>query len=185
MAWGCARVISPASDLGRYQERENMVRTRSVLIAVVALGLGAGGCKKKEEAAKGAENKTTEKGGEVTKAAPSGGVIAGADDLSLLPADSEIVMGLNFAQLQQSALWKQFAPKLMEKAAGGLAEFKAACGFDPIEQIKSVSLGMKGVDSGGKTPEGAVVIHGLDKAKSMACIDKAKAEAAKKGSDIT
>ena len=99
-----------------------MVRTRSVLIAVVALGLGAGACKKKEEAAKGgAADKMTEKGGEVTKAAPSGGVIAGADDLSLLPADSEIVMGLNFAQLQQSALWKQFAPKLMEKAAGGLA----------------------------------------------------------------
>ncbi|HEX5063596.1 MAG TPA: hypothetical protein VFV99_29665 [Kofleriaceae bacterium] len=162
-----------------------MVRTRSVLIAVVALGLGAGACKKKEEAKGGAPaDKTTEKGGEITKAAPSGGVIAGADDLSLLPADSEIVMGLNFAQLQQSALWKQFAPKLMEKAASGLAEFKAACGFDPIEQIKSVSLGMKGVD-GGKTPEGAVVIHGLDKGKSMACIDKAKAEAAKKGSDIT
>jgi len=163
-----------------------MVRTRSVLIAVVALGLGVGACKKKEEAKGGAPaDKTTEqKVGDITKAAPSGGVIAGADDLSLLPADSEIVMGLNFAQLQQSALWKQFAPKLMEKAASGLAEFKAACGFDPIEQIKSVSLGMKGVD-GGKTPEGAVVIHGLDKGKSMACLDKAKAEAAKKGSDIT
>lgn len=164
-----------------------MVRTRSLLIAVVALGLGAGACKKKEEnKAAGADKTTEQKVGDnpVTKAAPSGGVIAGADDLSLLPADSEMVMGLNFAQLQQSALWKQFAPKLMEKAASGLAEFKAACGFDPIEQIKSVSLGMKGLD-GGKQPDGAVVIHGLDKAKSMACLDKAKAEAAKNGSEIT
>ena len=65
--------------------------------------------------------------------------VAAGDDLSLLPADSEMVMGLNFAQLQQSALWKQFAPKLMEKAAGGIAEFKAACGFDPMEAIKSIS----------------------------------------------
>jgi hypothetical protein len=74
----------------------------------------------------------------------------------------------------------------MEKAASGLAEFKAACGFDPIEQIKSVSIGMKNIDAGGgKTPDGAIVIHGLDKGKSMACLEKAKAEVAKKGSDIT
>ena len=163
-----------------------MVRTRSFLIAAAVLALGVGACKKKDEAKGGAPaDKTAEKAGDsVTKPAPSGGVIAGADDLSLLPADSEMVLGLNFAQLQQSALWKQYSPKLMEKAASGLAEFKAACGFDPIEQIKSVSIGMKGVDQG-KTPDGAIVIHGLDKGKSMACLEKAKAEAAKKGSDIT
>jgi hypothetical protein len=161
-----------------------MVRTRSLLVAVVALGLGAGACKKKEE--KKGEATTAEKAGEnpVTKGVGGAALAAGADDLSLLPADSEMVMGLNFAQLQQSALWKQFAPKLMEKAASGLAEFKAACGFDPMEKVKSVSIGMKGLD-GGKTPDGAVVIHGLDKAQSMACLDKAKAEAAKSGSEIT
>ena len=67
-----------------------MVRTRSVLIAAVALlGLGAGACKKKEEG-KAAEKTTEQKAGEnpVTKGAPSGAVIAGADDLALLPADS-------------------------------------------------------------------------------------------------
>jgi hypothetical protein len=71
----------------------------------------------------------------------------------------------------------------MEKAAGSLAEFKAACGFDPLEAIKSVSLGMKGL--GGNQPDGSIVVHGLDKGKSMACLDKAKAEAAKKGTEIT
>ncbi|HEY5951909.1 MAG TPA: hypothetical protein VIV40_40715 [Kofleriaceae bacterium] len=163
-----------------------MVRTRSLFIAVAVLGLGVGACKKKDEnKAAGADKTAEQKIGDnpVTKGAPSGAMIQGANDLALLPADSEMVMGLNFAQLQQSALWKQFSPKLMEKAASGLAEFKAACGFDPIEQIKSVSLGMKGL--GGNTPDGAVVIHGLDKGKSMACLDKAKVEAAKKGSDIT
>src|SRR5262245_53012220 len=42
---------------------------------------------------------------------------------------------------------------------------------------------MKGL--GGSTPDGAIVIHVLDKGKSRACLDKAKAEAAKKGSEIT
>ena len=155
-----------------------MVRTRSLLVAVAALGLGAGACKKKEEEKKG-DTATTEK---ATEKGPTG-MAVGGDDLSLLPADSEMVMGLNFAQLQQSALWKQFSPKLMEKMAGGLAEFKAACGFDPMEAVKTVSIGMKGI--GGANTEGALVIHGPDKAKSTGCLDKAKAEAAKKGTDIT
>ena len=45
-----------------------MVRTRSGwLVAVVALGLSAGACKKKEEKAAGTtENKTTEKAGEIS-----------------------------------------------------------------------------------------------------------------------
>ncbi len=161
-----------------------MVRTRSVLIAVVALGLGAGACKKKEEnKAAGADKAAAGETAAASGGAASGGTVAAGDDLSLLPADSEMVMGLNFAQLQQSALWKQFSPKLMEKAAEGLTKFKAACGFDPFEKVKSVSLGMKGFE--GNQPDGAVVIHGLEKAQTMACLEKAKAEAAKHGTDIT
>jgi hypothetical protein len=167
-----------------------MVRTRSGwLVALVALGLGAGACKKKEE------NKAAQPGSPTTQtetaggaATPTGGPVAtatavGSDDLSLLPADSEMVMGLNFAQLQQSALWKQYSPLFMAKVSSGLADFKTACGFDPMEAIKSVSMGMKGL--GGDTPDGIVVIHGPDKGKVTACIDKAKAEAAKSGSEIT
>ena len=160
-----------------------MVRTRSLLVAVAALGLGAFGCKKKEE------KKAEPTAGSATAPAtpekpPAPAVqIVGGEDLALLPADSEMVMGLNFAQLKQSALWKQFSPKLMEKISGGLADFKAACGFDPIDAIQTVSLGMKGL--GGDSPDGALVIHGPDKTKSMACIDKAKAEAKKKGSEVT
>jgi hypothetical protein len=162
-----------------------MLRTRKGwLVAVVAFGLGAGACKKDDKKAGPAgtaESTTTTEdkpGDKPALALPA----AAGDDLSLLPADSEMVMGLNFAQLQQSALWKQFAPKLMDKVSGGLAEFKEACGFDPIVAISSVSLGMKGLD--GDNPAGAFVIHGLDKGKVMSCLDKAKVEAAKKGSDL-
>ncbi len=163
-----------------------MVRTRSWLIAAVALGLGAGACKKNEDkkSDNAAADKATEQG-PLSKAAGAGAALAGADDLSLLPADSDVVVGLNFAQLQQSALWKQFASKLIEKNASELAEFKAVCGFDPMESFKSMSIGLKGVD-GGKTPDGAIVIHGPDKAKSMACLTgKGKEELQKKGTEVT
>ncbi|HUS30451.1 MAG TPA: hypothetical protein VMZ53_18205 [Kofleriaceae bacterium] len=165
-----------------------MVRIRvGLLVAVAALGLGVGGCKKndakKDETAAG--KATT--GSATTTATPTGGgalvAPAGSDDLSLLPADSEMVLGLNFAQLQQSALWKQFSPKLMEKMEKGLNDFKTACGFDPMAAVKTVSMGLKGI--GADQPDGTIVVHGLDKAKSMACLDKAKTEAAKQGSEIT
>lgn len=164
-----------------------MVRTRSGwLVAVVALGLGVGACKKKEEKKaepSAAETKTDKPAGvaeSVAKPTGAAALVAG-DDLALLPADSEIVIGLNFAQLQQSALWKQFSPKLMEKAASGLAEFKAACGFDPLEAIKSLSAGMK---TAGDNADGIVVVHGPDKGKVTACLPKAKEEAAKKGGEV-
>ena len=165
-----------------------MLRIRTgLLVALVALAA----CKKSDDSKGGTPataDKTSEKPAGDKPAAPpaaAGGAISGqmGDDLSLLPVDSEVVLGLNFAQLQQSALWKQFAPKLMDKMSKGLADFKAACGFDPLDAFKSVALGMKGL--GGSTPDGAVVIHGPDKAKVMGCMDKAKAEAAKNGSEVT
>ncbi len=161
-----------------------MVRTRSFLVAVVALGLSASACKKKEEkkdTAAGDQSKPGEN--PVTKPAAAGAMIQGAEDLAMLPGDSELVLGLNFAQLQKSDLWKQFSPKLMEKAAGDLAEFKAMCGFDPFEKFKSVSIGLKNVD-GGK-PDGAMVVHGLEKGQTLACLEKGKAEMAKKGTEVT
>jgi hypothetical protein len=162
-----------------------MVRTRTFLVAVLALGalnLGAG-CKKKDENKAG--DKTTGAPGQnpVTQPAAGGAMIKGGEDLALLPSDSELVIGLNFAQLQKSALWKQFSPAIMAKAASGLADFKAMCGFDPFEKFKSVSVGLKGLE--GKAPDGAVVIHGLEKAQTMACLDKGKAELAKKGTEVT
>jgi len=169
-----------------------MVRMRSGwLVAVALVGLTASACKKDENKDKPAE-KTADKQPEKApdkpadpKPAPAAiAPNANGDDLTLLPVDSEMVMGLNFAQLQQSALWKEYAPKFMDKAAPSLAKFKAACGFDPMDALKSVSLGMKNL--GGGKPEGVVVIHGLEKGKVMgSCLDKAKEHAAKEGTTIS
>src|SRR5262245_27627147 len=135
-----------------------MVRIRKGwLVAMAVVGLGTAACKKNEDkksADQPAADKTADK-----KAEPGGSPASApsdGEDLSLLPADSEVVLGLNFAQLQQSALWKQFSPKLMEKMCKELADFKSACGFDIMTAFQSMSIGLKGL--GGK-PEGAIVVH--------------------------
>lgn len=164
-----------------------MVRFRNTwLVAVVALGLGGAACKKNDDAKK--DDKAGDKSGPAgDKAGGGGGTTisdSNAGDLSLLPVDSEMVIGLNIAQLQQSALWKQFSPKIMDKVAGNLAEFKADCGFDPLDAVKSIAIGMKNMGGGGE-PDGAIVIHGPDKAKILACVDKEKDKAKAKGTEMS
>jgi hypothetical protein len=64
-----------------------------------------------------------------------------------------------------------------------LAELKTRCGIDPLASIQRVSAGVKGFGSGAK-PEGVIVVHGLDKDKTLACVDaeaKAKADVSRDG----
>jgi hypothetical protein len=151
-----------------------MVRIRhGRLVAVIGLALAlVVACKKDDNTA---GDKTGDKSG-------AGG--AAADDLSLLPVDSNVVVGVNFAQVQQSPLWKQFVePRMMTGEAGRkLAEFKDKCGFDAMAAIKTISAGVK---TGGGKPEGTVVVHGLEKAKTWACLDKGKDDIAKEGGEYT
>jgi hypothetical protein len=164
------------------------------LVAALALGFSVGACKKDEKKTDGTGSATTtaptsndkvaeKPAGQTAPAMP--GVNANADDLSLLPVDSEIVMGLNFAQLQQSSLWKQFVEPQMMKGdtQQKMAEFKAKCGFDPMSAVQSLSIGLKNVGGAG-APDGVIVVHGTDKTKVMACLDKMKDEAQKDGSTI-
>ncbi|MFN0250455.1 MAG: hypothetical protein ACKV2T_26480 [Kofleriaceae bacterium] len=174
--------------------------TKSWMVAalVLAAGIGAAACKKDEKKPEGgaatgsAAPTTAEKKAPADKvASPAVAVtkaMANGDDLSLIPSDSEIVMGLNFAQLQKSSLWKKFVePQLVKPDfQTKLASFKDQCGFDPMTSIQSLSLGMKNVGAKGKdTPDGVVVIHGLDKAKTTACLTKMKAEIEKDGTKLT
>jgi hypothetical protein len=168
-----------------------MVRIRSgLVVALVASGLVATACKKSEDKGTPSADKTAEsKGGAAAGDKPgatAGGGIAGAvgDDLSLLPVDSEAVVGINFAQLSQSGLWKQFvAPKL--STAPGVDKFKALCGFDPMQSLTSIAFGFKNIGGSG-TPTGVVVVHGYDKSKAMTCFDKdGISEVEKDGSKVT
>jgi hypothetical protein len=162
-----------------------MVRTSGWLVAVLALGLGVTACKKNDDKGAASADKTTDKGGSPAASDKPGVAGALGDDLSLLPADSELVLGINFGQVQGSALWKQFvAPKLATADLSGIQKFKALCGFDPLESLKSVAVGLKGV--GGDSPVGAFVVHGFDKTKSMSCFDKeGVSDVEKDGSKVT
>jgi len=114
----------------------------------------------------------------------AGGSSAGGDDLALLPKDSDIVLGLDVGQLQKSTLWKKFVePKMMKgDASEKINEFKTRCGFDPTTAVSSVTIGLK---FAGTEPDGVFVVHGLDKAKSIACLDKWKPDMEKEGVTVT
>lgn len=169
-----------------------MVRIRQGwLVAALALSVTAAACKKKEEnkpaaPANGSAQPTTAEKGTDKTPTPAPAPAAGAsDDLSLLPVDSEVVMGLNFAQLQKSVLWKKIVePQLMKSdVQQKLGKFKDTCGFDPFAAVQSISMGLKGV--GADKPDGVIVVHGPEKGKVLPCLDKVKAEAEKEGTTVT
>ncbi len=88
-------------------------------------------------------------------------------DLALLPEDSEIVLGLDVAQLRTSDVWQRFvAPKLADDA--GLREVNRTCGIDPVGDIVSVVVGVKGIKADGIS--GTLVVHGLDKTRTLNCL---------------
>jgi hypothetical protein len=139
-----------------------------VLLAVGSVAVAA--CKKDEKS----DSPTGVKSAEV----------ASGDDLSLLPADSELVLGVNAGQLTQSALWKQlFEAVRAQKKLGKLDDFVAKCGYDPTTSVKTVAAGVKGFD--GNSPDGVIVVHGLDKTKTLSCMDKMKPEMAEHGTEVT
>jgi len=159
-----------------------MVRIRGWLVAgVLSVGLVAA-CKKDEPAAGTSAGDTAKKVDPTQVEQPSPGPTAkikssaNVSDLALLPVDAELVMGVNFAQVQQSALWKQFVEPMLLKGdvAAKLGELEAKCGFDPMTAVKSLSVGVRGL--GTATLDGVAVVHGIEKAQLVTCLDKVKAD---------
>lgn len=151
-----------------------MVRIRqrwSLVLLGLVLGVGFVACKKDGTAGSG------DKSSEASGGGPGG-------DLALLPAESEVVIGMNLGQMQQSGLWKQFVEPKLAAAQGRqmMDEFKAKCGADPMKMISSITVGIRGFAD---KPSAVAVAHGLDKAKLLDCLDKNKAELAKDGGEVT
>jgi hypothetical protein len=144
-------------------------------------------CKKdKKEAAKGdtagdtsgAAKATDGKAGD--KAAPSGDSAQAADGdfLSYMPVDTEAVVGISLANLTQSKLWAQYQPMFQAAMDKEFAEFKEACGFDPITTIKGVYVGINSA----KEEEPVVVVDGVKRDVLGKCI---QAMAKKEGDEVT
>jgi hypothetical protein len=107
---------------------------------------------------------------------------AAVDELALLPIDSEMTVGINFAKLRPTPLWKQLVEPEIAKHAPELRAFKLVCGFDPIQAIENISAGLKNVE---KDPEGVLIVRGLDRQKVFACYDLMKKEGGRDADDIT
>jgi hypothetical protein len=143
---------------------------RSVVLVLAAV-MFATGCK---ESAKEA-GKTGKAG---APAAPTAAVPV--SDLALLSGDAELVLGVDWQELQTSSIWKQFAfPALMKEkeVVMFVTEIKSRCGIDLAADPKHITIGVKGLDA--ELPDGGAVVTGLDKAKLLACPTKFKAEAEK------
>jgi hypothetical protein len=154
------------------------MHTRLLAVMTLAGGLSLVGCKKKdaktEGGAPGGSAAATGGGGTAPSLAPGAG-----GDLSMIAADSEIVIGMDWQALQGSMLWKKFAlPQLMKEKdlVEIVTAIKTRCGIDLQTDIKKYTAGVKGVNE--EVPDGSAVVHGLDKAKAMACPKKFEAEAA-------
>jgi hypothetical protein len=97
---------------------------------------------------------------------PTSPYAAAIDDvLGFLPADSEIVVGIDGVQLRKSALWTQFSPTLIAKMGSELGELRTACGFDPVQTVERITVGVRMADD----VVGVVVVRGVG-ASTMGCV---------------
>jgi hypothetical protein len=90
------------------------------------------------------------------------------DPLGFLRIDSEIVIHLDAVQVRRSSLWARFEPLLMTKAATTLDQIKQACGFDPLQMIRRIAVGMKNLEA--QHPDTVMVLRGLERDRTMRCL---------------
>ncbi len=95
-----------------------------------------------------------------------------ADPVGFLPIDSEVVLSLDAEQLRRSPVWPMLETKLLAAAGRDLMLFKTVCGFDPVTSIRGITIGIKNLKQ--DTPDGVLVVSGLDRVRLTGCMDKAR-----------
>ena len=91
-----------------------------------------------------------------------------ADDvLGFLPAQADVVAGVDMVALRSSALWSKFQPQV-EAIGREFEKLGGQCGANPINTLERVTLAVKLVPSGNMT--GVVVAHGIDTSRAIDCI---------------
>ncbi len=153
------------------------------LVLPVALAAALVGCDKgKKDGGGGGGGGPTGAAG-AAAIAPSKGGLKGA--LAAMPKETEMVFGLDFAQLRKSEIFKKYEPKIMEKIGKELEEFKAKCGFDLKEKLTGVLAGMDLPVGGGEPRNMTLFVRGLDKGASLECLKKVAAEKSAEGKTAT
>jgi hypothetical protein len=174
-----------------------MIATRHVTISsalaaalAVSLGLSTAGCKKsapKPAPAAGSGSALVAaptpgagaKPPTMAPIAPASGTIDPviARTLAAMPADADVVMGINFEKLLQLPALRDAVSKY-----GGSRlpiDIKAECGIDPATTLRNAIVAAKGEDRA----QGSLT--GVTKTAMMACLEKAKAPIAARGGSIT
>ncbi|HSJ99991.1 MAG TPA: hypothetical protein VK932_02075 [Kofleriaceae bacterium] len=139
---------------------------------VCSVVLGAYGCKKDE--------------GKTGGASGGGASAASNKDLDVIPAESEIVFGLDLAGAQKSALFQEYAlPRLTQSGdvQKVITTLKTKCDIDPLAAATSLTAGAK--DIAGRNPDIVAVLHGIDRARAMPCLDKVKDDLAAEQIEVT
>ena len=103
--------------------------------------------------------------------------------LAAMPKETELIVGLDFSQLRKSEVWKKYQPMLMEKIGKDLEEFKAKCGFDPMEKLTGFLMGAQMENEG--LGNATIFVRGFEKGPATDCIKKAAAEKAAEGKTAT
>lgn len=97
------------------------------------------------------------------------------DPLAFLPVESDIVLGIDFARLRDSQLWRdQLEPLLTQTGSDTFQKVRSQCGFDPLSQLQRASMAYKKVDD--RHNDGTFVVHGVDSSRTVECIAKASAK---------
>lgn len=103
--------------------------------------------------------------------APAADYSKTADDvLGFLPADADMVFGVDMVQLRQSPLWAKYEPHLVAFAKEGFEKMGGWCGQDPqvaVRKIERVTAALKIV--GKDKVKGVVVMRGFDPAPLLDC----------------
>ena len=83
------------------------------------------------------------------------------------PADSEVIFGVAFAPVRDSALWQNYRDMVLSVVDGDgeLAEFEQACGFEPFAKLDSVVFGGPTADD----DRMVVVVSGFSRDEVEAC----------------
>lgn len=147
------------------------------MLVMLLVPLATAACKDKDKKVEGG----TPAQGSATGSTPTpSSAPTPGNDLSMIAADSEIVLGMNWQAVQASSLWTRFALPQIQKereVVEIVGAIKTRCDIDVQTAPTKVVLGLKGINE--ELPDGAAVVHGLDKAKTLACPKKFEAEAAK------
>lgn len=103
-----------------------------------------------------------------------------ADDLAMVPIDSDMVIGLDVRRIIASAIWQQrIAPKVLPMMGSATTPFHVACGYDPLEVMTTLTMGVK--HAGTDAVEIVAIIHGVPRDKTLACLPALEQEAIKDG----